>query len=115
MELYCSRLRRLDENVEIKIFERGKYISYANCGLPYYVTMLLKKGFIASADNSRNEKRFNIDIYTLHKSLKIDRANKSLLIKNLKTNEIFQENYDILVYASGAEPIKPPIKRNRLC
>ncbi|HNY76564.1 MAG TPA: FAD-dependent oxidoreductase, partial [Bacteroidales bacterium] len=107
----AARLRRLDENVEIKIFERGKYISYANCGLPYYVGNVIKERDSLLVQTTQGmKKRFNIDIYTLHEVLKIDRANKSLLIKNLKTNEIFQENYDILVLSSGAEPIKPPIK-----
>lgn len=107
----AARLRRLDENVEIKIFERGKYISYANCGLPYYVGNIIKeRNSLLVQTTQKMKKRFNIDIYILHEVLKIDRANKSLLIKNLKTNEIFQETYDILVLSSGAEPIKPPIK-----
>lgn len=107
----AARLRRLDENVEIKIFERGKYISYANCGLPYYVGNIIKeRNSLLVQTTQKMKKRFNLDIYTLHEVIKIDRANKSLLIKNLKTNEIFQETYDILVLSSGAEPIKPPIK-----
>ncbi len=107
----AARLRRLDENVEIKIFERGKYISYANCGLPYYVGNIIKeRNSLLVQTTQKMKKRFNIDIYILHEVLKIDRANKSLLIKNLQTNEIFQETYDILVLSSGAEPIKPPIK-----
>jgi len=107
----AARLRRLDENVEIKIFERGKYISYANCGLPYYVGNIIKeRDSLLVQTTQKMKKRFNIDIYTLHEVLKIDRANKSLIIKNLQTNEIFQETYDILVLSSGAEPIKPPIK-----
>lgn len=107
----AARLRRLDENTEIKIFERGKYISYANCGLPYYVGNIIKeRDSLLVQTTQKMKKRFNIDIYTLHEVLKIDRANKSLIIKNLQTNEIFQETYDILVLSSGAEPIKPPIK-----
>ncbi|HOY91058.1 MAG TPA: FAD-dependent oxidoreductase, partial [Bacteroidales bacterium] len=80
----AARLRRLDENVEIKIFERGKYISYANCGLPYYVGNVIKERDSLLVQTTQGmKKRFNIDIYTLHEVLKIDRANKSLLIKNL--------------------------------
>jgi CoA-disulfide reductase len=107
----AARLRRLDEHAEIKIFERGEYISYANCGLPYYVGNVIKernKLLVQTAQGMK--KRFNIDIYPLHEVLKIDRENKLLLIKNIKTNDIFDERYDILVISSGAEPIKPIIK-----
>ncbi len=107
----AARLRRLDEHAEIKIFERGEYISYANCGLPYYVGNVIKernKLLVQTAQGMK--KRFNIDIYPLHEVLKIDRENKLLLIKNIKTNDIFDERYDILVISSGAEPIKPFIK-----
>lgn len=107
----AARLRRLDEYAEIKIFERGEYISYANCGLPYYVGNIIKdRKYLLVQTAQGMKKRFNIDIYTLHEVIKIDRLNKLLLIKNLRTNEIFDEKYDILIISSGAEPIKHQIK-----
>lgn len=107
----AARLRRMDEQAEIILFERGEYISYANCGLPYYIG-----GTIADRDNlfvqtvDGFSKRFKIDIRVLQKVICINRENKSITIQNLITNKEYTESYDKLILSTGSEPVKPPIK-----
>lgn len=106
----AARLRRLDEHAEILIFERGKYISYANCGLPYYIGNVIKdrnKLFVQTAASFN--KRFNIDIRIQTEVLSIDIAGKKVKAKNLRTGIIYEEHYDKLVLSPGAEPVKPPL------
>ena len=106
----AARLRRLDENAEIILLERGEYISYANCGLPYYVgdvirsrdALLLQKPEVMRA-------RFRVDVRTGNEVLAIDRARKSVSIRRTETGEIYEESYDKLVLATGSSPIRPPI------
>ncbi|MCX8093069.1 MAG: FAD-dependent oxidoreductase [Candidatus Goldbacteria bacterium] len=107
----AARLRRLSENVEIVIIERGKYISYANCGLPYYIGGEIKdRNFLFVQTKDSFEKRFNVKIHINCEALEINRKIKEVKIKNLKTNETFIEKYDKLVLSPGAEPIIPDIK-----
>lgn len=107
----AARLRRMDEQAEIILFERGEYISYANCGLPYYIG-----GTIADRDNlfvqtvDGFSKRFKIDIRVLQEVICINRENKSITIQNLITNKEYTESYDKLILSTGTEPVKPPIK-----
>lgn len=107
----AARLRRMDEQAEIILFERGEYISYANCGLPYYIG-----GTIADRDNlfvqtvDGFSKRFKIDIRVLQEVICINRENKSITIQNLITNKEYTESYDKLILSTGSEPVKPPIK-----
>ncbi len=107
----AARLRRLDENIEIIMFEKGEYISFANCGLPYYIGEVIKErdNLIVQTVESMKA-RFNIDIRNLSEVIKIDNDKKLVTIKNHKTNETYTENYDVLVLSPGASPIKPPIK-----
>jgi len=106
----AARLRRLDEKSEIIIFERGEYISYANCGLPYYIG-----GTIAERDNlfvqtpESFSTRFNLEVRILNEVISINRAEKSVLVKNLRNGETYAERYDRLVLSPGAEPVKPPL------
>jgi NADPH-dependent 2,4-dienoyl-CoA reductase/sulfur reductase-like enzyme/peroxiredoxin family protein/rhodanese-related sulfurtransferase/TusA-related sulfurtransferase len=105
-----ARLRRLDENAEIIMFDRGEYISYANCGLPYYIG-----GVIAERDNLFVQTpesfggRFGMDVRTKSEVLSIDPAAKTVKVKNLATAEEYSENYDKLVLSPGAEPVRPPL------
>ncbi len=107
----AARLRRMDEQAEIILFERGEYISYANCGLPYYIG-----GTIADRDNlfvqtvDGFSKRFKIDIRVLQEVICINRENKSITIQNLITNKEYTESYDKLILSTGSEPVIPPIK-----
>jgi NADPH-dependent 2,4-dienoyl-CoA reductase/sulfur reductase-like enzyme/peroxiredoxin family protein/rhodanese-related sulfurtransferase/TusA-related sulfurtransferase len=106
----AARLRRLDENSEIIMFERGEYISYANCGLPYYIG-----GTIEDRDNLFVQtpgtfgQRFNMEVRNLSEVTAIDRVEKKVEVKNLRTGEVYFESYDKLVLSPGAEPVKPPL------
>ncbi|KXL53456.1 coenzyme A disulfide reductase [Anaerotignum neopropionicum] len=106
----ATRLRRRDDAMEIIMFERGDYISYANCGLPYYIG-----GVIESRDALLVQKpevmknRFNIDVRVSSEVTKIIPNEKKIEVKNRKTGEIYEETYDNLILATGSSPIKPPI------
>lgn len=107
----AARLRRMDEQAEIILFERGEYISYANCGLPYYIGGTISDRdnlFIQTVDGF--SKRFKIDIRVLQEVICINRENKSITIQNLITNKEYTESYDKLILSTGSEPVKPPIK-----
>ncbi len=107
----AARLRRLDENAEIVMFERGPYISFANCGLPYYIG-----GTIKERDNlllmtpQKFKKRFNVDVRINNEVVKIDRDKKLLEVKDLNSGNNYFENYDKLILSPGAEPRKPAIE-----
>ncbi|MDP4085873.1 MAG: CoA-disulfide reductase [Bacillota bacterium] len=106
----AARLRRLDEQAEIVLFERGEYISFANCGLPYYIGGTISerdKLLVQTVDGM--SKKFKLDIRHLTEVLKINRESKTVEAKNLVTGEIYEESYDKLVLSPGASPIKPPI------
>lgn len=107
----AARLRRNDENVEIIMLEKGKYISFANCGLPYHIGGSIKDrdSLLLQTPHAFNQ-RFKVDVRVLNEVLSIDRENKTVEIKNLETNEVYKESYDKLVLSPGSTPIKPPIK-----
>lgn len=105
-----ARLRRLDEDLEIILFERGKYISFANCGLPYYIggTIESRDALLVQTPEAM-EQRFNIDVRTKSEVTKIYRDDKEVEVKDLNTGNIYRESYDILVLSPGSTPLKPPI------
>ncbi|OYX95650.1 MAG: CoA-disulfide reductase, partial [Sphingobacteriia bacterium 35-40-5] len=106
----AARLRRLDEQAEIVMFEKGEYVSYANCGLPYYIGEVIKernKLFVQTASSFKS--RFNIDVRISTEVIAIDPIQKLVSAKNLLTGEQYQESYDKLVLSPGAEPIRPPL------
>ena len=106
----AARLRRLDETAEIVVFDRGPYVSFANCGLPYYVGDVIrdeKKLLVASAELFRT--RFNIDIRTEHEVLSIDRAQRTIAVRDLLRGTLSTESYDALVLSPGASAIRPPL------
>lgn len=106
----AARLRRLDENAEIIMFEKGEYISFANCGLPYYIGETIdERGKLIVQTVEEMSEKFNLDIRNLSEVISIDKENKKLKIKNHKTDEEYEENYDVLVLSPGAAPIKPAI------
>ncbi|MDD3382029.1 MAG: FAD-dependent oxidoreductase, partial [Bacilli bacterium] len=106
----ATRLRRNDEFSEIILFERGEYISFANCGLPYYIG-----GVIQSRDSlivqtvEDIESKFNIDVRILSEVISINRDKKTITVKDLKTNKTYEESYDNLIISTGSMPIKPNI------
>jgi NADPH-dependent 2,4-dienoyl-CoA reductase/sulfur reductase-like enzyme/rhodanese-related sulfurtransferase len=106
----AARLRRMDEHAEIVIFEKGEYISYANCGLPYYIGDIIKDRnqlFVQTAASFKS--RFNIDVRITTEVTAIDTINKNVTAINLTTLQVYTESFDKLVLAPGAEPIRPPL------
>lgn len=106
----AARLRRIDEHAEIIIFEKGEYISYANCGLPYYIGNVIKNRnslFVQTAASFN--RRFNIDVRTMTEVIAIDASLKTITAKNHITGETYNESFDKLVLSPGAEPIRPPL------
>ncbi|MEH7075950.1 FAD-dependent oxidoreductase [Neobacillus drentensis] len=107
----AARLRRISEEVEVVLVERGEHISFANCGLPYYIGETIKERSKLLVQTVKGmSDRFNIDIRNLSEVLSIDPLNKKLTIKNLQTDEVYEESYDKLLLSPGARPIVPPIQ-----
>ncbi len=104
----AARIRRLDEHAEIVVFEKSGYVSYANCGLPYYIggeiedkrelTLQTPESFYA---------RFRVDMRVHHEVIAVDVKAKTVKVRNLASGEVFSESYDKLILSTGARPIKP--------
>ena len=104
----AARLRRLDEHAQIVILERGQYISYANCGLPYYVGGIITEEANLTLQTPQSfYERFRIDVRTNTEAMEIHPENKTISVYNHNTGETYQETYDKLILSPGAEPIKP--------
>lgn len=107
----AARLRRLDELSEIIVLEKGEFVSFASCGLPYYIGgKITNKQSLTVQTPQSFKTRFNIDVRVNNEVIKIDSVNKSVTVKNLNDETIYTENYDKLIISTGAEPIKPSIK-----
>lgn len=106
-----TRIRRLDENAEIVIYERTGYISYANCGLPYYIGGVIKNGGDLTLQTPKNMwDRYRIQVNVRHEVMEINPENKTLRVRKLDSGEEFTENYDKLILSTGAKAIIPNIK-----
>lgn len=106
----AARLRRIDEKAEIIMFEKGPHISYANCGLPYYIGGVIKdrdKLLVQTPESFRA--RFNIDVRIHSEITAINSDEKSVVVKETKTDKTYTESYDKLILSPGASPVKPPI------
>jgi NADPH-dependent 2,4-dienoyl-CoA reductase/sulfur reductase-like enzyme/rhodanese-related sulfurtransferase len=106
----AARARRLSEKAKIILFERGDYVSFANCGLPYYVGDIITREenlIVATPELFRD--RFNIDVRLTNNVLAIDRTKQEIEVEDLKTSAKYREKYDSLVLAPGAEPIRPSL------
>ena len=104
----AARIRRLDENAEIIIFERSGYISYANCGLPYYIGGVITDPQDLTLQTPENFfQRFRIDIRVHHEATAIFPDKKTISVRNLETGEEFEESYDKLLLSPGAKPARP--------
>ena len=107
------KARRATDNAEIVIYEKYKYISFATCGLPYYVSGIISSlGDLIINDAAGFEKRFNIGVKVLHEVLNIDTAAKSIRVKDLTTGAVFEDSYDRLIISTGSVPI---IYNKELC
>lgn len=106
----AARLRRNDETAEIILFERGEYISFANCGLPYYIGGSIEERSALLVQTPQAMKaRFELDIRVQSEVVSIDREGKKVTVKNHATNESYEESYDVLVLSPGSVPLRPPI------
>jgi len=106
----AARLRRLDENAKIILFERGEYISFANCGLPYHIgEVIQERDALLLQTPEGMASKFNMEIRVLNEVTKINRREQKILVKDLKNDNIYEESYDYLILSPGSTPIKPPI------
>lgn len=107
----AARLRRLDEKAEIVILEKGEFVSFANCGLPYYIGGEITDREELTLQTPESFKaRFNIDVRIFNEAVKINPEENTITIKNLQNGESYTEKYDNLILSPGAEPIIPNIK-----
>ena len=105
-----ARIRRADESAEIILFEKGKYISYANCGLPYYIGGVIQereKLFVQTPEAFSN--RFHIDVRTESEVIAINREKKSVTVRAIN-GSTYEESYDKLLLSTGASPVRPPLR-----
>jgi NADPH-dependent 2,4-dienoyl-CoA reductase/sulfur reductase-like enzyme/rhodanese-related sulfurtransferase len=106
----AARLRRIDESLEIAIFDRGPYVAFANCGLPYYVgDVIADEQALLVASPEMFRERFNIQVHTNTDVIGIDRLARTILVRDLHTGYSRTERYDALVLSPGAAPIRPPL------
>lgn len=104
----ATRIRRLDERAQITVFERSGYISYANCGLPYYIGGVIEDSQELTLQTPESFKtRFRINVKVKHEVTDIDTKRKTVTVRNLDTGEEFKEDYDKLILSPGAKPIRP--------
>ncbi|MBP4040742.1 FAD-dependent oxidoreductase [Aeromonas sp. SrichE-2G] len=105
----AARARRLNEEAEIVVFERGEFVSFANCGLPYHIGGDIpgRDALLLQTPQSF-KRRFNVDVRVFHEVIEIDKAGKTLLVRNLQSGEVLSEPYDALLLSPGAAPIRPP-------
>jgi NADPH-dependent 2,4-dienoyl-CoA reductase/sulfur reductase-like enzyme/rhodanese-related sulfurtransferase len=106
----AARCRRMDESAGIIVIDRGPYVSFANCGLPYYVGDVIKdESKLLVANAALFQERFNIEVRTHNEALVIDRAAQEIEVKELSTGRIYRERYDALVLSPGAAALRPPL------
>lgn len=106
----AARLRRLDENAQITVYERSGYMSYANCGLPYYIGGIIEdRGDLTLQTPESFYSRFRVDVRVKHEVVGIDPAAKTVRVRDLETGRKFTDCYDKLVLATGAKPFVPDI------
>jgi len=106
----AARLRRLDESAEIVVFDRGPYVSFANCGLPYYVgNVIADERSLLVASRELFRERFNVEVQTETEVTAIDRQARKITVRDVRTGVTRSEDYNVLVLSPGAAPIRPPL------
>ena len=106
-----ARLRRLDESAKIILFEKGDFVSFANCGLPYYLGGVIKNRdsiFVTNIESIKG--KYNVDIRNFSEVTKIDREHKMVKVKNAISGEEYYESYDKLLLSTGSYPFVPPME-----
>lgn len=106
----ATRLRRLSENTEIVLFEKGPYISFANCGLPYHIggTISKREKLLLQSPQSMKD-RFNLDVRVQSEVIAINRGRKTVTVRTTGSRDTYEESYDKLIIAPGARPVLPPV------
>ena len=107
----AARLRRLDETAEIVLFEKGEYISYANCGLPYYIGGVIEERerlFVQTPESFYA--RFRVEVRVKSEVKRIDAEAKRVTVSDLNSGKTYEESYDKLILSPGAEPVRPPLE-----
>ncbi len=109
----AARMRRLNEQADILMFERGNYISFANCGLPYHIsgTIQSREALLVQTPEAFHA-RYRIDVRTGNEVISIDRANKKIKVRRVATGEFYEETYDKLLLSPGASPSIPPLEKD---
>nr|HOT30319.1 FAD-dependent oxidoreductase [Candidatus Ozemobacteraceae bacterium] len=106
----AARARRLDEHAEIIVLERGPYVSFANCGLPYHIGHIIKdRDDLVLQTPESLKQRLALDVRTLHEAVRIDPKKKEVTVRDLQAKREYTLPYDKLILAPGAEAFKPPI------
>ena len=104
----AARIRRLDETAEIIMLERSGFVSYANCGLPYYVGGVITEDAALTLQTPKSfYNRFRVDVRVRHEATAIDPARKVVTVRDLEKDETYEESYDKLILAPGAKPTRP--------
>ncbi len=107
----AARLRRLDESAEIIILERGKYVSFANCGLPYYIGgVITEQSHLTLQTPESFQARFRVDVRVKNEAVRIDPKTKTVTVRELNSGTLYTESYDNLILSPGAEPIRPKLE-----
>jgi NADPH-dependent 2,4-dienoyl-CoA reductase/sulfur reductase-like enzyme/rhodanese-related sulfurtransferase len=107
----AARARRLSEDAEIIIFERGPYVSFANCGLPYYIgNVITSEDDLIVASPELFLEWFEVDVRSLSNVISVNRENKEIEVKDLKTGRVYQEKYDALLLSPGSAPLRPKLE-----
>lgn len=106
----AARIRRADESAQIILFEKGRYISYANCGLPYYIgDTIQERAKLFVQTPASFSKRFNIDVRVENEVIGIDTSNKEVTVRKAD-GTVYNESYNKLLLSPGASPVRPPLK-----
>ncbi len=106
----AARLRRLDEDAEIIILERDQYISYANCGLPYYIGNVIEdRSDLLVQTSEAMQRRFKVDVRVLNEATEICPEQREVIVRDLNDDNVYRQPYDVLILSPGADPVKPPI------
>jgi len=104
----AARIRRLDETAQIIVLERSNYVSYANCGLPYFIGGVIREQAELTLQTPQSFwERFHIDVRVRNEAVDIDVKSKTVAIRRLDTGEIYHEQYDKLLLSPGAKPVVP--------
>src|SRR5690554_3429288 len=107
----AARIRRIDESAEVIMFEKGPHVSFSNCSLPYHLSGIVEDSNQLILSHPKDFKdRYNIEARVNHEVIAIDREKKLVSVKNLLTNENYEESYDKLILSPGASPIRPSIE-----